>query len=749
MRRLLGILFLLILFSFGAQAQNFKTLVKWADQSAEEGDYYGASLYYERAMMMDSTDLELLWKVAESFRKYNNYVKAEYYYERVLKRERGRVYPESAFWLATMQKHNGNYRDAIKGWKKFNRKYKRDKDSYYYRKSRQEMEACKWAREHLFDSVPVPMNNVGMPVNSFISEFAPFLVDSSTLLLSSLRAENYGENREVFQKKYHVQIYKSEKEGNAWGEPEPLDTTVNRSNWHQANGVYNGDGTRFYFSRCDDEYACGIWEQRLEGGQWTEPKALDEINEANTTHPMSAMIRNKEFLFFSSNRDGGQGQLDIWYTVRKENGKFGKAKNLGSTINTPDNEITPWYDVSSGIFYFSSQWHVGYGGFDVFSCNGTFSAWEEPQNMGYPFNTPANDYYFTYTDSSGIGFLASNRIGSYHKKAPTCCNDLYSFEMPRQAPADTLPYESLEELNKYLPVTLYFHNDEPDPNTRKPTTRRNYVDTWQEYTGMQTEYTTKYSAGLNDTKAEEAKSDMTDFFENYVNKGVKDLRVFTKLLQQELDRGFNIELTIQGYASPLAETDYNVHLTGRRISSLQNYLREYQGGALKAYMDGTARNGGTLTFVRVPFGEYTANKEITDNPNADDAIFSRGAALERKIEIVSVQQGKRDSAYAEMNFKSEIHDFGSVAKGDTLTTFYPLTNTGNMELRIDSIKTDCECLTVNASQNTVKAGARIGIELSYFTGGDQGLTARHFTIYTNATPPEKRLSITAEVMVKE
>ena len=85
-------------------------------------------------------------------------------------------------------------------------------------------------------------------------------------------------------------------------------------------------------------------------------------------------------------------------------------------------------------------------------------------------------------------------------------------------------------------------------------------------------YKKEYSKGLNPTKSDEAKEEIENFFVEYVDQGVKDLALFRDLLLEELQKGKRLKITIQGFASPLAKTDYNVNLTKRRISSLINYL---------------------------------------------------------------------------------------------------------------------------------------------------------------------------------
>ena len=151
---------------------------------------------------------------------------------------------------------------------------------------------------------------------------------------------------------------------------------------------------------------------------------------------------------------------------------------------------------------------------------------------------------------------------------------------------------------------------------------------------MLDQYKKEYANGLNGEKADFAQEEIENFFIEYVDKGVSDLTLFRNLLLKELDKGAKINITVKGFASPLAKTDYNVNLTKRRISSLVNYMREYGNGVFVKYLDATAENGGQVVFSQVPFGEYTANQLTSDNPNdVQNSVYSRNAAIERKIEI--------------------------------------------------------------------------------------------------------------------
>ena len=92
-------------------------------------------------------------------------------------------------------------------------------------------------------------------------------------------------------------------------------------------------------------------------------------------------------LFFSSNRRGGKGGFDIWYSVANEKGEFGKAINCGTKINTSGDEITPLYSEDTKTLYFSSDYHPNAGGFDVFKSKGNQNKFNKVQNIGFPVNS--------------------------------------------------------------------------------------------------------------------------------------------------------------------------------------------------------------------------------------------------------------------------------------------------------------------------------------------------------------------------
>src|SRR5690606_36504269 len=120
---------------------------------------------------------------------------------------------------------------------------------------------------------------------------------------------------------------------------------------------------------------------------------------------------------------------------------------------------------------------------------------------------------------------------------------------------------SVEVLNKYLPVELYFDNDYPDPNSRDTNTSANSVHLAKEYSSKEEIYLSEFSSVFAAEEKQNAKEKMQEFFDEEVREGMEKLEYFMPLLDQELKKGSKIQMTIKGYASSLSASDYNLKLT--------------------------------------------------------------------------------------------------------------------------------------------------------------------------------------------
>lgn len=692
--------FHLILFLFLASSSplfgqsKLGAYLKHAEEKYKKGDYYYAVELYEKAMEIDSNSVSTLWKYAETLKSYKDYRKAEYYYAKVYDREQGGIYPMSLINLGLMQKHNGKYDEALETFKKAKKKFYKDKKSYEYLKSKRELESCLWAKSAIKDTANVNYLRLPETVNSFDSEFGHNL-HNGVLVFSSLRADSINTAEEVYSTTYKTRLFQSELKDGIFEKSSRIeDLMIEKLN--TGNGTFSADGKRFYFSLCADEgynYKCKIMVANFDNDNWSSIDSLGEIiNEegANTTMPCIGELDGQEVLFFSSDREGTEGGMDIWFSAIKNGNQFSKVRNV-KTINSRDNDLSPWWDKTSNTLYFSSSWLDGFGGYDIFKVHYQ-TQFEEPQNIGLPYNSPANDlYYFKSGDTS---YFSSNRLGVMFSKNPTCCSDIFTTFPPLKIENPT-PKETLADLNKRLPVTLYFHNDCPDPKSRDTLTKVNYINGYGEYRAMLDKYQLEYSNGLSGEKSEEAKEDIESFFIEYVDQGVKDLYLFRDLLLEELQKGSKINITVKGFASPLAKTDYNVSLTKRRISSLVNYLMAYENGIFRPYLMNNAPNGGKVLFNQVPFGEYTANKLTSDNfHDQKNSVYSRAAAIERKIEIQSVDYIQDDSLLFITELSPNFIDLAAISQIAPFSKTLQFKNKGNAILEIDRIEIENDYVKV-------------------------------------------------------
>lgn len=639
------IFFLFLFISFFSKAQKYKQLIEDGDKAFAENNFFSASIYYNQAILQDSSDAALQYKYADASRLNYDFDIADHWYSKVYKKDpSGKLYPECVFWLATIKKNKGKYKDAKKMFDKYAKKNKKKKDSYFVKKALQEVAACDLAQ--ILTSTPdksIIVIHLDSTVNSKVSEYAPMQVDS-LLYFSSLRD---AKDRDKKNNVNYNKIYTSIQDSIKWQKAKELDTLFNQQGIHTANTSFNSDYTKVYISRCQQknaqEFNCEIYSSEYKDGHWQTLKKLpDDINAKGytNTQPATGFLGDDEVLFFSSNRPGGEGQMDIWYSKINKDGSYGKPVNAGKKVNSIEDEITPFYCTPCNELFFSSTWHKGLGGFDIFKSVYKESMFEDPKNLGLPINSNYNDIYFSINSKKTQAFISSNRLGSYFEEKESCCNDIYMFKIPKieETPKKVDSTQIfITQMKVLVPLTLYFHNDEPDKKTLATSTKKNYKKTYEDYSVMREQYKKEYSKGAKEKDYERAINDIDALFDDSVDAGMQDLERFAQLLVKVLKNNEKVTITMKGYCSPLASTDYNVNLAKRRISSLKNYFMEYENGILVKYVNNPNAEEGSITFFEEEIGELKARPNVSDDYyDTKNSVYSPAAALERKIQIIAI-----------------------------------------------------------------------------------------------------------------
>ena len=190
-----------------------------------------------------------------------------------------------------------------------------------------------------------------------------------------------------------------------------------------------------------------------------------------------------------------------------------------------------------------------------------------------------------------------------------------------------------EDLKIYLPVVLYYDNDRPNRRSISKTTKKTYSDTYFPYISRKEEFKTRFGKPLRGEAKVIADQNLEYFFEDDVKLGFNKLNQFFTSLEKELMKGKSVEISIKGFASPLASNTYNQALSQRRIKAVINEIHKFNNGSLVKFLF----NEGLL-IKDVSYGEESASKGISDDSrDRRNSIYSVDASKERRVEIINVQ----------------------------------------------------------------------------------------------------------------
>jgi len=408
--------------------QTKKAFIKEAEKAFAAQNYHGALVYYEEALKFDPRDPDIVFKTAEAARNYNAYGYALTKYQYLRDTIGHDIHPESGFRLAEMYHRLGRYDEAISNYQAYISEYS-NPNNRFTQLARKNISACKKAKELSSVSDPnIVVTRMGDDVNSPDADFAAS-DRKGNMYFSSLRFD--ADAKKLRNKQIARTLIRK-----GANPAEVLLWTINNKDLSVANFAFANNGSKVFYSVC--EYVSG-WSQSCKiyssdvdkDGNFTNEVLLnDNINiaGANNTQPYPGkdLISGMEVLYFVSDRKGGKGGKDIWYSPIDGN-SFGPAVNLAS-VNTEGDEITPFYNTANNNLYFSTDGREGFGGLDIFMTDGIMKV---PSLLPAPFNTSMNDMYFFMDETGGHGYLTSNRAGSsyQYESYEACCMDIYSVDI--------------------------------------------------------------------------------------------------------------------------------------------------------------------------------------------------------------------------------------------------------------------------------------------------------------------------------
>jgi len=886
------------------RAPSLAALEKQAVKSQNEGDYFSAMQYYGRMLSADSLSTVALTGYGNNAASFAAFERAEWAYQKMVDNNIGLADGSILLSLAETKVRLGKFAEAEQLYRRvlFTEKpAAATKETFDMAQAG--LENTIWAKGVANNTeLETPVEAV-TDVNTDYSEFAPIMV-GDTLFFSSYRYPFDQDNHKP--KRHLIKVLAATQPGDNW-DVVPVD--INETNRHTAQVAFNRENTVMYYTICeftgDAAIRCDIYmrERKNKHASWGAPIKLPEpINASGytTTEPSVGYTPDKrEVLYFASDRPGGKGSRDLWYAEKQGLG-FAAPVNL-SAINTPGDDVTPFYHTPSGTLYFSTNGLQTLGGMDIYSVRGYGNEWTEPRHLGMPINSGGNDVYFTLTENEKSAFFSSNRKGAKNLTEEACCFDIFRAELVKpqmisvffhkitgdslpgvtvkllevlpdgknekaslfvpgfvqpfalmtgrsyvlvaskpgfepdtlpfltpnivwrdllvkklylkpktvnliatvkdkdtgeninaatcrfvdlgpvlpgglvakgaekttfdshekdntygyplqfdhrykvyiskagytmdstyvttegmketqtirkelflrrglnliahaldyvskdtldgvtfklvERPSETttaqflnrsgekflstLPYEKtwllygtkpgylpdsvavstvdLEKkpfqtlvkelrlrplaLEAYLPIKLYFDNDEPNKRTLALRTELEYRVTYVDYIRRKEDFIASYTAGMTGNQLRSETDSLEHFFEKEVRGGWDRLMAFSEVLYGMMSRGDKIEITLRGFASPRAATSYNQNLTSRRVSSVWNHFDIFDGNIYRPFV-----NSGQLNIIFQPNGEKLAQPGISDKiDDIRNSVINVGASRERRLEIIGVK----------------------------------------------------------------------------------------------------------------
>jgi|LakMenEpi03Aug12_release.lakeMendotaPanAssembly.Ray.scaffolds.fasta_scaffold01790_23 outer membrane protein OmpA-like peptidoglycan-associated protein len=404
------VLFCLLFFVAGiTQAQNL-TLIR-ANELYKQFAYKEASELYEQVLKKKPSDGVAMKNLGQCYWKLNDMANTERWYAKIV--ELPTVQPEDYIFYAMSLETNGKLTEAKTYYEKFKQTANMDK------RGERKLKSFEMMPEFLADSVYYKVSP--FPYNTADNDFSPTFYQDGLAFVSSGLYDSYVKSKSPWTGEPFFDLFYSRgiaSSDTLFVAPVPLSPEIN-TKYHEGPISLNEDENMLLFSRssfingkvtlgADKQNRLAIYAATDKIHGWKKIKSLNINNsDYSVCHP--ALSADGNTLIFASDMQGGFGGMDL-YVSTYEAGKWSDPENLGAVVNTEGNELFP-YLYRDSLLYFASNGRPGMGGLDIYAAEWKGKKAKEANNVGYPINTPYDDFGLIYNGTKRTGFFSSNRPG--------------------------------------------------------------------------------------------------------------------------------------------------------------------------------------------------------------------------------------------------------------------------------------------------------------------------------------------------
>lgn len=498
--------------------------------------------------------------------------------------------PEEAwFYLGKAYRLNGEYENAVKAYSEFKTRSSAA-DVYFNDFLDVQIQSCYTAQQMIANPLPIDIAKAEFALPNDECYFPAISGDGKSVVFTS-----YQEVRDPYtgEKDFFELIFYSKLDDNGnWTKPQEITYDIaSDGTYETASLSYHGDMMILY----RDDYGNGnLYFSNYKDGKWGAIQKFPKVINSKYNETHGSLSPDGKALFFISDRPGGQGGRDIYRSFFDMSGNWGQPVNMGHVLNTPFDEDAAFLTEDGKTLYFVSEGHNSMGGFDIFKSSVEPSgAWTEPQNLGYPINSPYDDVYYCPVGDGSTGYMnrfpdAGYGVKEMYRITPIQAASPAYVEQPTYTPEESTT-STETEIASTEPSTEETYTPTPEPV---------YTPTYP------SEYHLKGKITLQDNK------DLNESF--YVHVADNNGKVIAAL---------SPDIASGEFSTRIKPGNYKVTAYGDGYEPADAYI----------YISPEELNPEVLSFVNmiptaVSTGEYYSIKSILFDDNS--ALLNRDAQVE-------------------------------------------------------------------------------------------------------------------------
>lgn len=389
-----------------------------AQSEASKRNYSEAQSLLEHAIAKDKNFTEAYFLKAVIFNAYGERDSAANNYRKVIRISPDRSkFQKAYFFVAFNEFEKGNYQEAKDGFEKY--LFFLPTDKRLKRIAKEKIQNCEFALDPNNSNINIEPQKLPEILNKFKYQYFPVLTADEEYIFFTARDDVSTED--IFVSRFY---------NGEWVQPQSVSPTINTPAYNEGTCTVSGDGRTIVFTSCNSPGGrgrCDLYISMRKGSKWSKPVNMGPKVNSKYWDSQPSLSADGRFLYFSSDRPGGKGRMDIWVSARDKQGRWQAARNVGAPINTPGEEFSPFIHPSNKVLYYATDGYDGFGGLDLFYSIREKNYWKQPKNLGAPINTWKDEIAFFVTADGKKAYFSTNEKDKSGKRS-----FIYKIELPKR-----------------------------------------------------------------------------------------------------------------------------------------------------------------------------------------------------------------------------------------------------------------------------------------------------------------------------